>query len=90
MGSWVHKGKPMRYFLVKRSETGAVCDIECTTKANKDSNAYKLTQIYYHHKGTSEFRKTIFYVHGMLHLVIVLVCTYICACSKHLLIVAPA
>lgn len=67
MGTWVHKGKPIRYFLVNRSETGAVRDVECTTKRPK---AYKLTRIYYHHKGTSEFRKTIFYVHGMLRIIL--------------------
>ena len=67
MGCWIHKGKPIRYFVVERYEEGAVYNVECTKAKKHDPKVYRLTRIYYHHKGTPEFRKTIFYVHGMLH-----------------------
>ena len=62
MGSWMHKGKPVRFYKVKRLSSGEVYDAQQCDKT--DRNVYKLTRIYYHHKGTPEFRKTLFYVHG--------------------------
>ncbi len=63
MGGWIHKGKPSRYYIVERSPTGVVYGVKRCDETAKD--AFKLTRIYYHHRGTSEFRKTIFYAHGM-------------------------
>ena len=63
MGSWVHKGIPSHYYSIKRSPSGVVYGVKRCSKTTRD--AFKLTRIYYHHRGTSEFRKTIFYVHGM-------------------------
>ena len=65
MGSWIHKGKPIRYYEVQRSPSGVVYGATHCAEAADNSAVYRLTKIYYHHKGTSEFRKTIFYVHGM-------------------------
>lgn len=62
VGSWVHKDIPSRYYSLERSPSGVVYGVKRCGKATKD--AIKLTRIYYHHQGTSEFRKTIFYAHG--------------------------
>ena len=62
MGSWMHKGKPNCYYKVKQLSSGEVYDAQQCDKT--DENVYKLTRIYYHHKGTPEFRRTLFYVHG--------------------------
>lgn len=64
MGSWIHKGKPVRYFDIDQSLEG---EYAMAAKCNKNDgdSVYKLTRIYYHNKSTPEFRKTIFYVHGM-------------------------
>ena len=33
IGSWIHKGKPIRYFAkVLSFEVGSVCDVECTKR----------------------------------------------------------
>ena len=61
MGSWVHKGIPSRYYNIECSPSGVVCGVKRCSKTTTD--AYKLTRIFYHHRGTSELRKTIFYVH---------------------------
>jgi len=61
MGSWVHKGRPVHFYTIDRLASGEVYGAQLS----EDAEAYKLTRIYYHHKGTPEFRKTIFYVHGM-------------------------
>ena len=55
MGSWIHKGKPIRYYKLSRvSKSGEVYGAKpCDRKDSGD--VYKLTRIYYHHKGTSEF-----------------------------------
>ena len=63
MGSWVHKGKPVRYYEISRLTSGEVYGAK-PCNASNSSTVYKLTRIYYHHGGTPEFRKTIFYVHG--------------------------
>ena len=64
MGGWFHKGKPIRYFEIQRvPQTGDIYGAK-QCPARRDEDAYKLTRIYYHHMGTTEFRKTIFYVHG--------------------------
>ena len=60
MGSWVHKGKPVRYFNVDRSTDGKVLQATRCSKEESSSTIYKLTRIYYHHKGTSQFQKTLF------------------------------
>ncbi len=65
VGSWVHKGKPVRFFDVDRSLDGHVIVAESCSKDEISSTVYKLTRVYYHRKGTSQFRKTLFYVHGM-------------------------
>ena len=63
MGSWIHKGKPICYFDLDRSPDGEVLQATRCTR-EESSSIYKLTRIYYHHKGTPQFRKTLFYVHG--------------------------
>ena len=62
MGSWVHKGILSRYYSLELSSSGVMYGAKRCGKATKD--AIKLTRIYYHHQGTSEFQKTIFYAHG--------------------------
>lgn len=62
VGSWVHKGRPVRFYTIARLASGEVYGAQLCEGAEA---TYKLTRIYYHHKGTPEFRKTIFYVHGM-------------------------
>lgn len=66
MGSWIHKGKPIRHFEIERvPQSGEVYGAKpCDHR--RDDSVYKLTRIYYHHRGTSEFRRTIFYVHSKL------------------------
>ena len=54
---------PSRYYSIKRSPSGVVYGVKRCSKTTRD--AFKLTRVYYHHRGTLEFRKTIFYVHGM-------------------------
>ena len=66
LGSWIHKGKPIRYFQVERSPSGIVYSTDPCTEGTKSPTVYKLTRIYYHHRDTPQFRKTIFYVDGML------------------------
>jgi hypothetical protein len=63
MGSWIHKGKPIRYFELDQGDDGEV--LLAKPCSSEDSNYYKLTRVYYHHKGTPQFRKTLFYVTGM-------------------------
>ena len=50
-------------YSIKRSPSGVVYEVKRCSKTTRD--AFKLTRVYYHQRGTSEFRKTIFYVHGM-------------------------
>jgi len=61
VGSWCHKGKPIRYYSVEYIQPDEVYAQICDEDTD---DAFKLTRIYYHHKGTPEFRKTIFYIHG--------------------------
>ena len=56
MGSWTHKGKP---YKIQRLSSSEVYVAQQCDNAD-DERIYKLTRIYYHHKGTSEFRKTLF------------------------------
>ena len=65
VGSWCHKGKPMHFYTVERMPSGEVYRVQCCDEGSE--GAFKLIRIYYHHKGTPEFRKTIFYIHGMLN-----------------------
>ena len=63
MGGWIHKGKPVRFYELKRCpSSGEVYGANPSSKGA--GNAYQLTRIYYHHRGTTEFRKTIFYVYS--------------------------
>lgn len=52
LDSWTHKGKPVHFY-------NEVYDAQQCDSTDND-RIYKLTRIYYHHKGTSEFRKTLF------------------------------
>lgn len=63
MGSWTHKGKPIHFYKVQCLSSGEVYDAQLCDSTD-DDRIYKLTRIYYHHKGTTEFRKTLFYIHG--------------------------
>lgn len=62
LGVWVHKGKPKRQYEVLRSQSGIVYSVA-------GNNSYTLTRVYYHHKNTPEFRRTIFYINGTLLIV---------------------
>lgn len=63
MGGWIHKGKPVRFYKLQRcTSSGEVFGVNPSSKSA--GKAYKLTRIYYHHRGTTEFRKTIFYVNS--------------------------
>ena len=70
VGSWCHKGKPKRFYKIEwiapHEVYAELCDDEDT------NGAFKLTRIYYHHKQTTEFRKTIFYIHSKFLLYILL------------------
>lgn len=64
VGGWCHKGKPVRFYSIERMPSGEVYGAQrCDDGTN---GAFKLIRIYYHHKGTPEFRKTIFYAYGMV------------------------
>lgn len=68
MGGWIHKGKPVRFYELQRCpSSGEVFGVIPSSKSAE--NTYKLTRIYYHHRGTAEFRKTIFYVHSKFNCV---------------------
>ena len=63
VGVWEHKGKPIRQYRVSRLSSGEVYGAELS----KDSgdNVYQLVRVYYHHKHTPTFRRTLFYLAGM-------------------------
>ncbi len=61
LGSWIHKGKPVHYYEVERSpESGEVMMVSHCNK-QEDPGTFKFTRVYYHHKATPEFRKTLFF-----------------------------
>ena len=66
LGVWEHKGKPIRQYKVSRLSSGEVYGAELS----KDSgnNIYQLVRVYYHHKHTPTFRRTLFYLAGMQYL----------------------
>ena len=55
----------MCFYTVEQMPSGEVYRVQCCDEGSE--GAFKLIRIYYHHKGTPEFRKTIFYIHGMLN-----------------------
>lgn len=65
LGVWAHKGKPTRLYKVTRTEEGIVYGADITKQAGE--SVYRLTRVYYHHKHTPSFRRTLFYVSGKLH-----------------------
>ena len=58
VGSWCHKGKPKRFYSIEwmkymvNPDSGEVHAELC---GEDTDGAFKLTRIYYHHKGTTEF-----------------------------------
>lgn len=62
LGVWTHKGKPSRMYKVTRTDTGSVYGADLTKEAGE--NVYRLTRVYYHHKHTPTFRRTLFYACG--------------------------
>ena len=74
VGGWCHKGKPKRFYSIEWIAPGEVHAELC---GEDTDGAFKLTRIYYHHKGTTEFRKTIFYIHSKFAL-FVYVCLLYC------------
>ncbi len=66
LGSWVNKGKPSRLFDIVRDSSGIVYGANNCSSFDVSGNVFRLTRMYYHHKGTPEFKKTIFYVCGKL------------------------
>ena len=62
LGVWVHKGKPVRTYKVARSQSGSV--LGATLTRDKGKNVYKLIRVYYHHKHTATFRRTLFFAYG--------------------------
>lgn len=62
LGVWNHKGKPVRKYKVSRLVTGEVYGADLTSSDDDlAENVFQLTRIYYHHKYTPTFRRTIFY-----------------------------
>ena len=74
MGSYVHIGKSVRYYTVDRLPTGEVYRMKHYDESSK--GAFSLTRIYYHHKGTSECRKTFMLIVCRL-LFMCTVCVYV-------------
>ena len=63
LGVWKHKGKPVRKYKITHAlQSGIIYGADHTQ--DNGSDVYTLTRIYYHHKNTPEFRRTIFYIHG--------------------------
>ena len=60
VGSWCHKGKPVRFYSIEQMPSGEVHGAQCCDKGN--DGAFKLTRIYYHHKGTLEFFERPFFI----------------------------
>ena len=65
MGAWCHKGMPTRKFRTKRSPSGVVYGAQKTEEDGTDT--FELIRVYYHHKSTPVFRRTLFYAHGTLY-----------------------
>lgn len=63
LGVWDHKGKPIRKYKVARLPSGEVYGAELTKDSGDD--IYQLVRVYYHHKHTPSFRRTLFYVTGI-------------------------
>lgn len=63
LGVWSHKGKPIRKYKVSRLSSGEVYGAELVDETG--GNVYQLVRIYYHHKHTPTFRRTLFYAIGM-------------------------
>ncbi len=63
LGVWLHKGKPNRKYKISRSDSGVVYGADLTKESGED--VYSPTRIYYHHKMTPTFRRTLYYIHGM-------------------------
>ena len=59
LGARVHKGKPIRRYKVNCSESGAMNGADLTKEAGE--HVYQLIRVYYHHKHTPMFRRTLFY-----------------------------
>ena len=72
--SWCHKGKPKRFYSIEWIAPG---EVHAELWGEDTDGAFKLTRIYYHHKGTTEFQKTIFYIHSKFVL-FVYVCLLYC------------
>ena len=58
-----HKGKPIRKYEVSRQSSREVYGAELVDETGGD--VYQLVRIYYHHKHTLTFRRTLFYAIGM-------------------------
>ena len=63
LGVWDHKGKPIRRYKVSRLPSGEVYGAELTKDSGDD--VYHLVRVYYHHKHTPSFRRTLFYITGI-------------------------
>jgi len=62
VGVWEHKGKPGRSYQVSRLPSGEVYGAEVVKESG--DNVYDLVRVYYHHKHTPTFRRTLFYIKG--------------------------
>ena len=63
LGIWDHKGKPIRKYKVSRLPSGEVYGAEMSKDTG--DQVYQLVCVYYHHKHTPSFRRTLFYITGM-------------------------
>ena len=64
LGVWIHKGKPVRKYQVSRLDSGEVYGAELISSDDLAENVFQLTRIYYHHKHSPTFRRTIFFAKG--------------------------
>ena len=64
LGVWIHKGKSVRKYQVSRLDSGELYAAELISSDDLVENVFQLTHIYYHHKYSPTFRRTIFFAKG--------------------------
>jgi len=64
LGVWEYKGKPVRQYKISRLPSGEVYDAEICKDQEPGDNIFELVRVYYHHKHTPTFCRTLFYLTG--------------------------
>ena len=65
--SWCHEGKPIWFCRIEHMWSGECAELRVNYRYDDGADGtFKLIHIYYHHKGTPGFCKTIFYVNGIV------------------------